>query len=117
MIEKIGAGLIRIGAMTSIQAEEVLQRQRAGDNRLFGEIAIELGYINDKALESYLNVKTGCRFLQDCHFNNIKNKTPQNLRLKEIYCDGLPKNCAIYQYKEKRKPVPITLWPTGKLMI
>ena len=35
MIEKIGANLIRIGAMTSIQVEEVLQRQRAGDNRLF----------------------------------------------------------------------------------
>ena len=52
--EKVGDGLIRIGAMTKEQAENVLQRQNKGDNRLFGEIAIELGYVNDDALMKFL---------------------------------------------------------------
>ena len=57
MSEKIGEGLVRIGVMTKAQVDEVLQKQKNGDDRLFGEIAIELGYINDEALMSYLNIK------------------------------------------------------------
>jgi len=60
--EEIGEGLMRIGAMTKAQVEEVLLRQRAGDDRLFVEIAIDLGLINEEALKSYLNVKTDCLF-------------------------------------------------------
>ncbi len=53
--EKIANGLVRIGAMTRGQAEEVLERQRNGDSRGFGQIAIELGYVDDEAIGRYLH--------------------------------------------------------------
>jgi len=57
MEERIGEGLMRIGAMKSYQVEDVLRIQKNGDKRLFGEIAIELGYIDDSAIRSYLESK------------------------------------------------------------
>jgi hypothetical protein len=33
----------------------VLLRQRRGDTRIFGEIAIELGYLNDDAIKRYVD--------------------------------------------------------------
>jgi hypothetical protein len=42
--------------MTGEQVEEVLRTQQAGDTRIFGEIAIELGYINDEALRRYVEI-------------------------------------------------------------
>jgi len=57
MEERIGEGLIRIGAMTEEQVEDVLAKQKDGTNRLFGEIAIELGYIDDEAIKRYLDSK------------------------------------------------------------
>ena len=117
MDEKIGETLIRIGAMTKDQADDVLRHQKMGDHRLFGEIAIELRYINDESLRSYLNIKAECRFRTACHFNNIKEMTPSNLRLKELYCDQWPERCAIYQQKAVAKPVVITLWPNGKQLV
>jgi len=53
--ERIGEALVRIGAMTVEQVDQVLKFQQDGDNRLFGEIAIEQGFINDKAIKSYLD--------------------------------------------------------------
>lgn len=61
MSEKIGKGLTRIDVMTKKQVKAVLRKQNAGDNRLFGEIAIELGYINENTLKSYINMKTDFR--------------------------------------------------------
>jgi len=52
--EKIGDGLIRIGAMTRRQVDDVLNRQKHGDDRLFGEIAIELKYVDDNSIWDYL---------------------------------------------------------------
>jgi hypothetical protein len=52
--EKIGEGLVRIGAMTTVQVEEVLKNQRNGDKRLFGEIAVELGFVDIQAVIDYL---------------------------------------------------------------
>jgi hypothetical protein len=52
--ERIGEALVRIGAMQPDQVENVLKVQKQGDGRLFGEIAIELGYIDDKAIYRYL---------------------------------------------------------------
>jgi hypothetical protein len=115
--EKIGEGLIRIGSMTKAQVADVLSRQRSGDDRLFGEIAIELGHINDEAIQSYLNIRTGCRYRNDCHFYNIRDMVPSNLRLKELYCEQWPQKCAIYQQRSAGKTLSITLWPTGKLKI
>jgi len=58
MSEKIGEFLVRIGVMRSDQVDEVLNIQQAGDKRLFGEIAIDFGYINDAILRKYVEAKT-----------------------------------------------------------
>jgi hypothetical protein len=55
--ERIGEGLIRIGAMKKEEVNDVLSRQSGGDKQLFGEIAIDLGYINDEAIKNYLASK------------------------------------------------------------
>ena len=55
MEERIGEALVRIGAMTSGQVDQVLKLQQDGDGRLFGEIAIGEGFINDKAIKAYLD--------------------------------------------------------------
>ena len=57
MSEKIGEALVRIGAIKPSRVEDVLLAQRTGDNRLFGEIAIEFGYINDEVLKKYVEAK------------------------------------------------------------
>lgn len=54
-VGKIGGFLVRIGAMQSWQLEKVLRMQRSGDARRFGEIAIDLGYIEDAALKLYVD--------------------------------------------------------------
>jgi hypothetical protein len=61
--EKIGEGLVRIGAMTDAQVNDVLKRQKQGDKRLFGEIAVELGYVDVEAIINYL--KTTQKDLRD----------------------------------------------------
>ena len=55
--QRIGDFLVRIGAMTKPQVSQVLERQASEPNRLFGEIAIEMGFINDSAVDSYLASK------------------------------------------------------------
>lgn len=62
MSEKIGDFLVRIGAMTEEQVEEVLAVQEESDEpRLFGEIAIEKGFIDDAALRRYVEERSGAR--------------------------------------------------------
>lgn len=61
MAERIGDFLLRIGAMTRDQVDEVLKAQSEDDDeepRMFGEIAIEKGYIDDSALEKYIEQKS-----------------------------------------------------------
>jgi hypothetical protein len=53
--EKIGEGLVRIGAMTEEQRNQVIEKQNEGDERMFGEVAIEMGYINDEIIMEYIN--------------------------------------------------------------
>lgn len=115
MTEKIGERMIQIGAMTGQQVDVVLDKQRSGDDRLFGEIAIELGYVNDSAISEHLKLKPGCQYRGKCHFYGIKKMTPDNLRLRELYCLEWPEKCAIFQQKRVGKPVSITLWPVGEL--
>lgn len=55
--EKIGEGLIRIGAMTRDQVDDILNRQNSGNNSLFGIMALELGYIDDGTLITFLESK------------------------------------------------------------
>jgi hypothetical protein len=56
-VGKIGEFLVQIGAMKSWQVHDVLRAQKAGDSRLFGEIAIEFWYINDEMLKKYVEAK------------------------------------------------------------
>lgn len=53
--ERIGDFLVKIGAMSSEERDEVVRAQQAHPDRLFGEIAIELGYIRDDAVDTFLN--------------------------------------------------------------
>lgn len=57
MSERIGETLVRIGAMKPFQADDILLAQKEGDARLFGEIAIEFGYINDEVLRKYIETE------------------------------------------------------------
>ncbi len=58
MAERVGDFLVRIGAITTAQMAEVLRIQDAEEEpRLFGQIAIELGYIDDSAIQRYLTEK------------------------------------------------------------
>jgi len=47
MAQKIGEFLVAIGVMSPKQVTTVINHQRSGDERLFGEIAMELGYLAD----------------------------------------------------------------------
>ena len=57
MAERIGDGLVRIGAMSAEQRDKVLQMQTDGDERMFGEIAIDLEFIDDNAILKFLESK------------------------------------------------------------
>jgi len=48
MSEKIGEFLVRIGVMHPYQVGDVLRAQKAGDNRLFGEIASDRVWIHQR---------------------------------------------------------------------
>ena len=55
--ERIGQGLVRLGVLTENQVSEVLiqQRTESGVDRLFGEIAVELGFCDDETINSILD--------------------------------------------------------------
>ncbi len=55
MPDRIGEFLVTIGAMTGEQVEHAMRLQAGGDTRMFGEIALELGYLNDEAIKKYLD--------------------------------------------------------------
>jgi hypothetical protein len=55
--EKIGEFLVRIGAITTAQRDEILEIQKKEPDKLFGYIAIELKYLDDSAIEKYVNSK------------------------------------------------------------
>jgi hypothetical protein len=57
MENRIGEFLMQIGAMQQYQVDDVLRVQGDGDSRMFGEIAIELGYINDAVIKKYLDYR------------------------------------------------------------
>jgi hypothetical protein len=57
MTKKIGKFLLQIEAIKPYQVEDIIRIQKAGDTRLFGEIAVEFGYINDAALRKYIEAE------------------------------------------------------------
>jgi hypothetical protein len=56
-----------------------------------------------------------CRFHDSCHFYNIPHMTPHSEQMRELYCIEWPEKCEIFVAKVTHKPVPINLWPAGKL--
>lgn len=52
--ERLGEFLVRIGAMTEEQVHIVLEKQKDQPERLFGEIAIDLGFVDDQAVDTFL---------------------------------------------------------------
>ncbi|HET6452758.1 MAG TPA: hypothetical protein VFI08_15675 [Spirochaetia bacterium] len=58
MPDRIGEYLVTIGALTSSQVTVVVNHQKAGDGRLFGEIAMELGYLDDsEPIDKFLEIQ------------------------------------------------------------
>jgi hypothetical protein len=55
MADRIGDFLVTIGAVTREQVDHVLRLQAQGDSRIFGEIALELRYLNDDAIKRYVD--------------------------------------------------------------
>jgi hypothetical protein len=51
--KRIGEILVLMGTLKAEQVEKVLDAQKAGDKRLFGAIALSLGFIEDNALRRY----------------------------------------------------------------
>ena len=56
--KRVGEFLVKIGAMKPWQVENILAAQGAGDGRVFGELAIAFGYIDDKALMEHVETRT-----------------------------------------------------------
>ena len=52
--QKIGQALLQRGVLDEKSIDAVLKLQRAGDKRLFGEIAIDLGVLDVRELMDYL---------------------------------------------------------------
>ena len=58
MGQKIGEFLVSIGALSAKQVTTVIGAQQAGDERLFGEIAMELGYLADnEPIDKFLELQ------------------------------------------------------------
>ena len=53
MAERMGDGLVRMGAMQPAQLEKVLALQKGGDKRRFGEIALALGFVTEAAIKAW----------------------------------------------------------------
>ena len=51
---RIGEALVRQGDMTQEQVDKVLELQQTGDDRLFGEIAVDQGFIDLDVVIRYL---------------------------------------------------------------
>ena len=56
-VQRLGEFLVSIGAMSDEQVQQVLQEQQNSPDKLFGQIAIEMGFIDDAAVDRYLQQK------------------------------------------------------------
>ena len=57
---RLGEALVLRGAMTEEQVKQVLlkQREQSGVDKLFGEIAVELHFVDSQTIEDILNQET-----------------------------------------------------------
>ena len=56
---RIGEGMVKMGEMTEAQVDIVLQKQKDGDSRLFGEIAVDLDFIDIGSVIRYMEQSAG----------------------------------------------------------
>jgi hypothetical protein len=54
MAERIGDYMLRTGALKQAQVDAVINAQKTGDKRTFGEIAVSLGFVSAAAVEAFL---------------------------------------------------------------
>jgi len=52
--ERLGDMLVRLGALSKQQVAEVLRYQKEHPGMLFGQIAVQLGFITEQILNKYL---------------------------------------------------------------
>ena len=52
--QRIGDWLVGQGELSRVQLDEILELQRSGDRRLFGEIAVDLEYIDIDSVIRFL---------------------------------------------------------------
>ena len=57
-----------------------------------------------------------CRYQQICHFFGMAQKNDNSARLIELYCVKWPQQCRIHQKRAAGATIPITLWPTGRVL-
>lgn len=63
------------------------------------------------------NETSNCKYRETCHFYNLQSMTHNSRHQKKLYCIDWPEQCEIYQTKLGGRPVPITLWPKGKILL
>ncbi len=56
---RIGDGLVKMGEMTKKQVRIVLEAQQDGDKRLFGEIAVDMDFIDIGSVIRYMEQPDG----------------------------------------------------------
>ncbi|MBI9104969.1 MAG: hypothetical protein JEY99_21310 [Spirochaetales bacterium] len=54
LTEKIGQGLVRAGEISQDDVDFVLRKQKDGDSRLFGEIAVDMGIVDLMAVIRFI---------------------------------------------------------------
>jgi len=52
--ERLGEMLVRLGALSEDQVQEILTYQKEHPGMLFGQIAVQFGYITEEKLNAYL---------------------------------------------------------------
>lgn len=52
--ERLGEMLVRLGALSNEQVEEILSYQKEHPGTLFGQIAVQLGFLTEEVLNKYL---------------------------------------------------------------
>jgi hypothetical protein len=55
MKDRIGDFLVKIGALKPEHVDHVIHLQELGDKRRFGEIALELNFVDEKAIKRYVD--------------------------------------------------------------
>jgi hypothetical protein len=52
--ERLGEMLVRLGALSNEQVAEILSYQKEHPGMLFGQIAVQLGFLTEELLNKYL---------------------------------------------------------------